>query len=60
MADAHHASAWRYLSRRYTGARWLPVRAVLKVGLIARAALARRVEAVAAGARPTRSSRDTT
>jgi N-acetylglucosaminyl-diphospho-decaprenol L-rhamnosyltransferase len=52
MADAHHASAWRYLSRRYAGARWLPVRVVLRVGLAARAALARRVPAVAAGAKP--------
>ena len=52
MADAHHASAWRYLSRRYSGLRWLPVRVVLRAGLAARAALARRVPAVAAGARP--------
>lgn len=53
MADAHHASAWRYLSRRYTGVRWAPVRLVLRAGLTARAALARRVPAVAAGAKPT-------
>jgi N-acetylglucosaminyl-diphospho-decaprenol L-rhamnosyltransferase len=53
MADAHHESAWRYLSRRYTGVRWAPVRLVLRVGLTARAALARRVPAVAAGAKPT-------
>jgi N-acetylglucosaminyl-diphospho-decaprenol L-rhamnosyltransferase len=52
MADAHHASAWRYLSRRYAGTRWLPVRVVLRAGLAARAALARRVPAVAAGAKP--------
>jgi N-acetylglucosaminyl-diphospho-decaprenol L-rhamnosyltransferase len=52
MADAHHASAWRYLSRRYAGPRWLPVRVVLRAGLAARAALARRVPAVAAGAKP--------
>ena len=54
MADAHHASAWRYLSGRYTGLRYLPLRVTLKAGLAARAALARRVPAVAAGARPTR------
>ena len=54
MADAHHASAWRYLSRRYRGVRWAPVRLALRVGLAARAALARRVPAVAAGARPAR------
>ena len=54
MADAHHASAWRYLSGRYAGPRWLPVRLVLRAGLLGRAALARRVPAVAAGARPAR------
>jgi N-acetylglucosaminyl-diphospho-decaprenol L-rhamnosyltransferase len=53
MADAHHASAWRYLSRRYAGLRWAPVRLALRVGLAARGALARRVPAVAAGAKPT-------
>jgi len=57
MADAHHASAWRYLSRRYAGVRWAPVRLVLRVGLLVRAALARRVPAVAAGAKPTRRGR---
>jgi len=54
MADAHHASAWRYLSGRYAGWRWAPVRLVLRAGLVGRAALARRVPAVAAGARPAR------
>ena len=54
MADAHHASAWRYLSRRYAGARWAPVRLALRAGLAGRAALARRVPAVAAGAKPAR------
>lgn len=54
MADAHHASAWRYLSGRYAGARHAPLRLALRAGLAARAALARRVPAVAAGARPTR------
>jgi N-acetylglucosaminyl-diphospho-decaprenol L-rhamnosyltransferase len=57
MADAHHASAWRYLSRRYAGIRWLPVRVALRAGLAGRAALARRVPAVAAGARPARRRR---
>ena len=57
MADAHHASAWRYLSRRYTGLRWAPVRVALRAGLMARAAVARRVPAVAAGAKPTRRAR---
>jgi N-acetylglucosaminyl-diphospho-decaprenol L-rhamnosyltransferase len=54
MADAHHASAWRYLSRRYAGARWAPVRLALRAGLAVRAALARHVPAVAAGAKPAR------
>lgn len=54
MADAHHASAWRYLSRRYAGVRWAPVRLALRAGLAVRAALARRVPAVAAGAKPAR------
>jgi N-acetylglucosaminyl-diphospho-decaprenol L-rhamnosyltransferase len=57
MVAAHHDSAWRYLSRRYAGWRWLPVRAVLRLGLAARAALARRVPAMAEGARPTRRRR---
>ncbi len=52
MVAAHHASAYRYLSRRYAGWRWLPVRLVLRAGLWARAALARRVPAMAEGARP--------
>ena len=57
MADAHHASAWRYLSRRYAGARHAPLRLVLSVGLALRAALARRVPSVAAGAKPARRRR---
>ena len=50
MADAHHRSAYRYLSRRYP-ARWqAPLRWVLKAGLAVRAALSRRSAAVAGGA----------
>jgi len=33
MAAEHHRSAWRYLSRRYAGWRWLPLRVALRVGL---------------------------
>lgn len=33
MIRAHHASAWRYLSRRYRGWRLAPVRLVLRTGL---------------------------
>jgi N-acetylglucosaminyl-diphospho-decaprenol L-rhamnosyltransferase len=50
MAAEHHRSAWRYLSRRYTGWRWLPVRVVLRAGLGLRSVIASRVPRVAAGA----------
>jgi N-acetylglucosaminyl-diphospho-decaprenol L-rhamnosyltransferase len=50
MAAEHHRSAWRYLSRRYAGWRWLPVRATLRLGLGIRSAIAKRVPRVAAGA----------
>ncbi|MDT4997019.1 MAG: N-acetylglucosaminyl-diphospho-decaprenol L-rhamnosyltransferase [Pseudonocardiales bacterium] len=52
MLAEHHRSAWRYLSRRYAGWRWAPVRWVLRVGLAARAFLAMRSPRVAAGAAP--------
>lgn len=51
MARAHHDSAWLYLQRRYPAAWQAPLRAVLHAGLYARAVLAGRVPAVAAGAR---------
>lgn len=54
MATEHHRSAWRYLSRRYSGARWLPVRAVIRCGLWARSVVARRSRRVADGAAPQR------
>ena len=50
MAAEHHRSAWRYLSGRYRGWRWLPVRIALRIGLLVRAALARWVPRIAAGA----------
>jgi N-acetylglucosaminyl-diphospho-decaprenol L-rhamnosyltransferase len=50
MAVEHHRSAWRYLSGRYRGWRWLPVRLMLHFGLLARSVVARRVPKVAAGA----------
>jgi N-acetylglucosaminyl-diphospho-decaprenol L-rhamnosyltransferase len=50
MAAEHHRSAWRYLSRRYAGWRWLPLRLALRAGLGVRSALASRVPRVAAGA----------
>lgn len=50
MAVAHHRSAYRYLAARHP-ARWqAPLRWVLKAGLGARALLASRLHAVAAGA----------
>ncbi|HSY16222.1 MAG TPA: glycosyltransferase family 2 protein, partial [Jatrophihabitantaceae bacterium] len=50
MAAEHHRSAWQYLSRQYAGWRWLPVRAVIKVGLVARELLSRRVSGVSSAA----------
>ncbi|PZS16273.1 MAG: dTDP-Rha--alpha-D-GlcNAc-pyrophosphate polyprenol alpha-3-L-rhamnosyltransferase [Pseudonocardiales bacterium] len=50
MAAEHHRSAWRYLSRRYAGWRWLPVRVALRAGLVLRSVIASRVPRVAAGA----------
>jgi N-acetylglucosaminyl-diphospho-decaprenol L-rhamnosyltransferase len=54
MATEHHRSAWRYLSGRYRGWRWWPVRLALRTGLAARARLARMVPRIAAGARAQR------
>jgi N-acetylglucosaminyl-diphospho-decaprenol L-rhamnosyltransferase len=50
MAAEHHRSAWRYLSRRYSGWRWLPLRLALRAGLALRSIVASRVPRVAAGA----------
>jgi N-acetylglucosaminyl-diphospho-decaprenol L-rhamnosyltransferase len=50
MAAEHHRSAWRYLSRRYAGWRWLPLRVALRAGLELRSRLAIRVPRIAAGA----------
>ena len=54
MSKAHHDSAYRYLSRRYAGRRWAPVRGVLRAGLWGRYQLSRRVRRVVHGAQPTR------
>jgi len=43
MLIEHHRSAYIYLSRRYTGRRWLLVRAALKAGLALRVAVVRRI-----------------
>jgi N-acetylglucosaminyl-diphospho-decaprenol L-rhamnosyltransferase len=50
MSDAHHRSAYRYLSGKYP-ARWqAPLRWLLAAGLQGRAFLSRRSAKVAAGA----------
>jgi N-acetylglucosaminyl-diphospho-decaprenol L-rhamnosyltransferase len=41
MTAAHHRSALRYLSRRYSGLRWLPLRLALRLGLAVRSRLTR-------------------
>ncbi|HJQ43477.1 MAG TPA: glycosyltransferase family 2 protein [Jatrophihabitantaceae bacterium] len=58
MAAEHHRSAWRYLSGRYRGWRWFPVRVALRAGLAVRATLARRVPRIAAGAEAQRHEPD--
>ena len=49
MVDAHHRSAYLYLSRRYRGWRNAPLRVILRAGLAARAALARVLPEVGRG-----------
>ena len=56
MLSEHHRSAWRYLSRRYRGWRYLPLRVVLRAGLAGRSMVSRAVAdraAPAAGPEPT-------
>ncbi|HEY5149224.1 MAG TPA: hypothetical protein VIJ23_05290, partial [Mycobacterium sp.] len=50
MVDAHHHSAYRYLSRRYPEWWQAPLRLVLRLGLAARAFVSKRSAKVAAGA----------
>ncbi len=50
MAEAHHRSAYRYLATRHPAWWQAPLRWTLRVGLAARALLARRMHKVAAGA----------
>ncbi len=57
MSKAHHDSAYQYLSHRYEGARWAPVRGALRAGLWGRYQLSRRVRRVVHGAQPTRTAR---
>jgi N-acetylglucosaminyl-diphospho-decaprenol L-rhamnosyltransferase len=54
MSKAHHTSAYRYLSHRYAGPGWAPVRGVLRAGLWGRYQLSRRVGRMVHGAQPTR------
>ncbi len=51
VAADQHRSVWGYLSRRYAGWRWLPVRVALRVGLAVRAALAKRIRRMVSGTR---------
>ena len=59
MSLAHHRSAYRYLSARYAGPAWAPVRVVLRAGLWGRYQVSRRVGRVVHGAQPTRSASPT-
>jgi N-acetylglucosaminyl-diphospho-decaprenol L-rhamnosyltransferase len=54
MSRAHHRSAYRYLSHRYSGPGWAPVRGALRLGLYARYQLGRRISRITHGAQPTR------
>lgn len=56
MVTEHHRSAYLYLSRRYAGLRWLPVRLVLRAGLATRNRLSRSVGRIGEGAQPVRSA----
>jgi N-acetylglucosaminyl-diphospho-decaprenol L-rhamnosyltransferase len=58
MAAEHHRSAWRYLSGRYRGWRWAPLRLALRIGLGARSAVSRVVPRIAAGAEAQRREPD--
>lgn len=58
MLRAHHLSARRYVSRRWSGQGWWPLRAAVRVGLAVRFRLARVVARAGQGARPTRSAPD--
>jgi N-acetylglucosaminyl-diphospho-decaprenol L-rhamnosyltransferase len=49
MVAAHHRSAYLYLSRRYAGWRYAPLRLVLRAGLAARHALSRLLPEIGRG-----------
>ena len=56
MLYHHHRSTYRYLSRKYAGVRYAPLRLVLAIGLAARFLLSLVVHRVAEGAPPARSA----
>jgi N-acetylglucosaminyl-diphospho-decaprenol L-rhamnosyltransferase len=56
MLYHHHRSAYRYLSRRYAGLRFAPLRAVIAGGLVARFVGALVVRRIGHGAAPARSA----
>lgn len=53
MLRAHHEAARRYVSKRWSGPWWLPLRAVVRLGLAVRFRLARVVARAGRGAPPT-------
>ena len=55
MIKAHHASAIRYLSRRYDRPWQAPLRLALKIGLGARYLASKVLTGIGRGAEPTRS-----
>ena len=56
MLREHHKALYTYLSEHYRGARWVPLRALLAVGLAARYLVASRIRSVGEGAAPTRNA----
>ena len=54
MSRVHHASAYRYLARRYSSPRQLPLRLIIRLGLALRYLASRRSKRVFHGAPPTR------
>lgn len=54
MLFEHHRSVYRYMSRRYPGPRFLPLRAVIAAGLVGRYTVSLVVHRVGRGAAPAR------
>jgi N-acetylglucosaminyl-diphospho-decaprenol L-rhamnosyltransferase len=56
MVQEHHRSAYRFMAHRYRGARWAPVRTIMRLGLSIRLTVAQRSAKVRGGAPPQRSA----